>query len=219
MITGGPIVYVTPQNPSVSLTPYRSLVRYTRPAVEPVALHEAKRHCRVDDDDSNDYLVALIAAAREYCEERLDTTFVDTVWEARYDSFPIWNINLPRPPMRDAPVTITYRDEAGTLQTLTSTASQFQVDYRAVPGRVYPLYNGVWPAVRGDENSVVVRYTAGHGPSAESTPPVARHAILLLVAHWFASREPVTVGSTAQNAPVPYTFETLIASAGWGAYR
>lgn len=203
----------------MTITPYRSLVRYQNPAVEPVTLAEAKRHCRVDTDDSDEYLAAAIAVAREYCEERLDTTFVDTVWEARYDTFPIWQIVLPRPPMQPSDVTIQYRDEGGVTNTITSSGGAFQVDHRTTPGRVYPLYNGVWPAVRGDENSVMVRWTAGYGPSASAVPTVARHAMLLLVAHWFATREPVTVGSTAQNANIPATFDTLIAAAGWGAYR
>jgi uncharacterized phiE125 gp8 family phage protein len=219
VITGGSIVYVTPRSPSVSVTPYRSLVRHTLPAVEPVTLAEVKRHCRVDTDDSDEYLATAIAVAREYCEDRLDTTFVNTVWEARYDTFPLWEIVLPRPPMQSDSVTVQYRDESGASHTITSSSGSFQVDHRTTPGRVYPLYNGVWPAVRGDENSVTVRWTAGYGASPASTPAVCRHAMLLLCAHWFATREPVTVGSTAQNASIPHTFDTLIAAAGWGPYR
>jgi uncharacterized phiE125 gp8 family phage protein len=217
MITS--VVYVTPQSPTIGLTPYRSLVRSTPPAVEPVTLAEAKHHCRVDTTDDDAYISSLIAVAREYVEDRLDVTLITTVWEARYDAFPIWELLLPRPPMQAANVTVTYRNEGGSMVTITSVASQFQTDHRTTPGRIYPLYNGVWPAVRGDENSVTVQWTAGYGASGSAVPTTVKHAILLLVAHWYGTREPVTTGTTAQNLPIPLTFETLMAASGWGGYR
>ena len=49
--------------------------------------------------------------------------------------------------------------------------------------------------------------------------PVCRHAILLLVGHFYANREPVTAGMTSQNVPIPYTFETLMSQCNLGIYR
>jgi len=213
------IVYVSPQVPGSSLTPYRSLVRTVAPAVEPVSLSEAKAHLRVDTDADDSYISSLITVAREYCEERLDMTFVESTWVAKYDVFPLWELLLPRPPMINESVSITYRDESGTNQTITSGAGDFQIDAAVTPGRVYPNYQEVWPAVRGDENSVVVTYKAGYGSSASDTPAIIAHGMKLLCGHWYAAREPVTVGTTAQNLPIPYTFETLISMGGWGNYR
>lgn len=210
------LVYVTPQSPSVGITPYRSLYRYTPPAVEPVTLAEAKAHCRVDINEDDALIQNLIATARTYCEDILDVSMITTVWEARYDAFPMWELTLPRPPMRPETVTVVYRDEGGANQTITSVAA-FQADPYATPGRIYPLYEGVWPAVRGDENSVTVRWTAGYGTSGLAVPATLRHAIMLLVAHWYGlGREPVTTGGVVS---VPTTFETLLAASGWGGYR
>lgn len=214
--TGGTIVYVTPQSPSVGLTPYRSLRRYTEPATEPVTLAEAKAHCRVDTSDDDTYLTALINLGRIYVEDILDITMITTVWEARYDVFPLWELTLPRPPMAAQTVTVIYRDESGTSRTITSVAG-FQADSYVTPGRIYPLYNGVWPAVRGDENSVTVRWTAGYG-AAGSVPQNLKHLVLLLVAHWYANREPVTQANL-QLQNIPMTFQTLLAQSGWGGYR
>jgi len=214
--TGGTIVYVTPQSPSVGVTPYRSLRRYTEPATEPVTLAEAKTHCRVDTSDDDTYLTALINLGRIYVEDILDITMITTVWEARYDVFPLWELTLPRPPMAAQTVTVIYRDESGTNQTITSVAG-FQADPYVTPGRIYPLYNGVWPAVRGDENSVTVRWTAGYGAAA-SVPQNLKHLVLLLVAHWYANREPVTQANL-QLQNIPMTFQTLLAQSGWGGYR
>lgn len=206
------IVYGTPRSPSVQITPYRSLRRVALPTVEPVTLAEAKAHCHVDSDAEDSYLMSLIAAAREYVEETLDCTLLDTVWEAKYDLFPIWEIVLPRPPMKPSAVTVSYRGLEGAQLSF----SDFQVDASGVPGRIFPLYEGSWPPVRGDENSVTIRWTAGYGASGASVPATDRHMILLAVGQWYAHREPVAQGSMM---PVPMTFDTLHRQASWGLYR
>ena len=208
------IQFLSPEQPSSGVTPYRSLYRYTAPAVEPVTLAEAKTQCRVDTADDDTYITTLITTARGYVEEILDVSLITTVWEARYDCFPLWEIILPRPPMQNATVTVVYRDEGGTNRTITT--GSFQSDHYATPGRIYPNFEGIWPAVRGDENSVVVRWSAGYGASGASVPNVIKHAILLLVAHWYETRQPVSQG---MQMPIPATFDTLMAASGWGGYR
>lgn len=212
------IRYGSPEHPDSSITPYRSLVRHTAPVVEPVSLAEAKAQCRVDGTDEDAYIASLISTAREYVENVLDLSLITQVWEARYDTFPLWEIILPRPPMQTGTVTVIYRDEGGVSRTITSAANAFQVDAFATPGRIYPNYEGVWPAVRGDENSVTVRWTAGYGASGGNVPQTVKSLIMLLVAHWFEMRQPVVAGYS-QVPPVPQTFETLLAASGWGGYR
>jgi uncharacterized phiE125 gp8 family phage protein len=209
------IVYGSPQHPDSTITPFRSVVRHTPPAAEPVSLADAKVHCRIDTSDDDAYVTSLITVAREYLEETLDIAILNQTLEARYDVFPLWEIVLPRPPLATGVVTIEYRDEAGQIQTITS--ANFQVDRHILPGRVYPLYEQVWPAVRGDENSVTVRWPAGYGATGASCPAALRHAIFLLVAHWYEMRQPVVSGYS-QVLSVPQTFQTLLAAAGWGRY-
>lgn len=209
------IVYGSPRHPDSTITPFRSLVRHTPPAAEPVSLADSKVHCRIDTAEDDAYVTSLITVAREYLEEALDIAILNQTLEARYDVFPLWELVLPRPPLATGVVTIEYRDEAGQIQTITS--ANFQVDRHILPGRVYPLYEQVWPAVRGDENSVTVRWPAGYGASGASCPAVLRHAIFLLVAHWYEMRQPVVSGYS-QVLSVPQTFQTLLAAAGWGRY-
>jgi len=208
------IVYGQPKYPSRRITPYRSISVETPPTVEPVSLAEAKTQCRIDADDEDVYITSLITAAREYVEEMLDIAIMPQNLIARYDTFPLWEIVLPRPPMAPATVTVTYRNEAGQTLSLSSANGDFQVDQHAVPPRIYPNYTGVWPAVRGDENSVLVQWRAGY----DSPPGVLKAACLLLVAHWFEMRQPVVTGFS-QVLPVPHTFESLLAASGWGVYR
>lgn len=215
------------------ITPYRSLVRTTDVVTEPVTSAEAKTHCKIETSDDDTYVSALITTARQYIEDILDMALAEQVWQARYDNFPVATVPgydppmpfypvsnaafvLPRAPMSSGTVTITYRDTAGVNQTLSSASSDFQVDYRATPGRIYPNYSETWPATRGDENSVVVQWTAGY--AAGAIPKTLKHAVLLLVAHWYEMRQPVVAGYS-QVTSVPSTLETLLAAGGWGAFR
>lgn len=209
------IVFGTPQKPTASITPFRSLVRITPPAVEPVSLSFAKQHCRVDTDADDLYIQSLISVARQYVEDVLDITICATVWEVKYDLFPVWAIVLPRLPMLDRAVTVTYRSGDGTYSQLSS-ATDFQVDASVIPGRIYPQWARSWPATRGDENSVAVRYSAGYGDDGQAAPPIVKHLILLLVAHWYDTRQPAVTGAPQS---VPQTFDTLLAAASMGVYR
>jgi uncharacterized phiE125 gp8 family phage protein len=61
-----------------------------------------------------------------------------------------------------------------------------------------------------------VRYTAGYGDDGQNVPPVVKHLILLLVAHWYDTRQPAVVGGPQS---VPHTFDTLLAASDRGVYR
>ena len=210
------IVFGTPQKPTATITPFRSLRRVTQPLVEPVSLSLAKQHCRVDTDADDLYIQSLIAVARQYVEDILDVTLCTSTWEVKYDLFPVWAIVLPRLPLASQPITVTYRNGDGTYGTLSSANNDFQVDTSVLPGRIYPQWARAWPPTRGDENSVAIQYSAGYGNDGTNVPPIAKHLILVLVSHWYETRQPVVMGGPAN---VPHTFETLLAAADMGVYR
>lgn len=64
------------------------LTLVTPPAVEPVSLAEAKAHLRLEIDDDDDLVSALISAARQKCESRLTRAFVTSGWRFTTDGFP-----------------------------------------------------------------------------------------------------------------------------------
>ena len=115
---------------------YQSLTRQTPPAVEPVTLSEAKAHLRVDATDDDAYIITLISAAREWCEQYLDRTLVLTQWTMRMEEFPEEEIELPRPPVASSgtatAVTITYTLTTGETAQMASEA--FRVDRYSTPG-------------------------------------------------------------------------------------
>ncbi len=202
---------------------YRSLTRQTAPAFEPVTLAEAKAHLRVDTATDDAYIGSLISAAREWCEQYLDRTLVHTQWVMRFDRFPpdgTMDIELPRPPMATAGTTtavaMTFTFENGTTSTY-STAS-YRVDRDGVPGTVKTLYGQTWPPHLQDDNAISVTWWGGYGASGTSVPAAIRHAILMLTAHWYESRQAaVATGAVPQD--VPYGVKSLLDSQKWGSYR
>lgn len=197
---------------------YRSLVRVTEPVVEPVTIAEAKVHLRIDagftDDDG--YLQSLITASRYYVENYVDRTLLRTQLRMKLDFFPAWDLPLPRPPLMPDPVVVQYTpsDAAGGYSLTAFT--NFRTDRDATPGVLRPQWNGTWPSCRGAENDVVISWWAGYGTTGADVPVPARHAMLLILSHWYRNREAV---SENRFAPVPMSAETLLGTVNWGQYR
>jgi uncharacterized phiE125 gp8 family phage protein len=201
---------------------YRSLTRQTAPAVEPVTLAEAKAHLRVDTSDDDNYIGTLITAAREWVEQYLDRTLVHTQWVMRFDKFPdsgIEPVELPRPPMvlsgTATAVTVTFTQEAGP--TSTYSTAEYRVDRNATPGAILPIYGSTWTPHRQDDNAISVTWWAGYGATGSSVPAAIRHAILMLVGHWYEFRTSVLTGSISKE--IEFGVKSLLDSQRWGSYR
>lgn len=194
---------------------YRSLVRQTAPAVEPVTLAEAKAHLRVDTADDDTYITGLIRAAREWVEQYLDRTLVHTQWVMRFDKFPAdstADIELPRPPVVSSgtatAVVVAYTLEDGTTASY-STAS-FRVDRASTPGAVKTNYAQTWPPHRQDDNSVSVTWWAGYGASGSDVPQGVKNAMLLYIHELYEKRG---------NGEPPAAAMALLDAYKWGSYR
>ncbi len=201
---------------------YRSLTRQTAPAVEPVTLAEAKAHLRVDASDDDAYIQNLVSSAREWVEQYLDRTLIHTQWVMRFDRFPdsgIEPVELPRPPMvmsgTATAVTVTFTQEAGP--TSTYSTAEYRVDRNATPGAILPIYGSTWTPHRQDDNAISVTWWAGYGASGSSVPAAIRHAILMLVGHWYEFRTSVLTGSISKE--VEFGVKSLLDSQRWGSYR
>jgi len=204
---------------------YRSLIVATASGSgdRPVSVADAKEHLRIVDMTTDDtYIGVLIDTATEWCEDYCDRTFADKQYTVAFDDFVDLRIGLPRPPVRlhataaSATVTISYVDQGGTTQTLTwaqSGTQQFRLDRDHVPSLVYPEYLENWPSVRLDDKAVQVTYLAGYGGAA-NVPTPAKHAIKMLVGHWYANRE--AVGSVGRELEMAVS--ALLANLRWRQY-
>ena len=199
---------------------YNSVTRATGPAVEPLTVAEAKLHLRVDISDDDAYIGTLITAAREWVENYLDRTLITTQLILRAAEFPTEELELPRPPMvasgTATAVVITYTLADTTTATLSTAL--YRVDRTSTPGNVAPIINGTWPSdVIEDANAVAVTYWAGYGPTSASVPATIRHAMLMLIGHWYEQRSAVLTATISK--PLEFAVESLLASNNWGQYR
>lgn len=169
------------------------------PAAEPVTLAEAKAHIRVDNDDSNTLITALIVAARQFVESFSGRTLAQRSYTQTMEYFPDSgkDIVLRRSPVKSV-TSVKYFDSTGADITMV-VGTDYRVDTTVIPARIrLPVASNTTGAlwVRGfaADDCVRIVYLAG----ADNVPTAAKQTILLLVGHWFENRESVTVGATSK---------------------
>jgi hypothetical protein len=130
----------------------------------------------------------------------------------------LWNysqmIKVPYPPLKTVDE-MRYIATDGSAHVLVAD-TDFVVDRITECARLFPIPGQYWPADLYVANAVQITFTAGYDPDPKSTvdshtslgtnqqpdsnvilaiPQTLRVAILMLVAHWYANREPVAAGS------------------------
>jgi hypothetical protein len=183
------------------------------PESEPGSLEEAKTHLRVDFPDDDGYILALISAAREVVEGKLRRAVFQQTYELSLDQFPYptgtltrspeqrenylfpsvyfadYAIDLPRSKVTSVD-SIIFQGISG--ETVTLTEDQYTIDLNSEPARIVPADGGTWPYINSySPGSITITFKAGLWDD-NSVPASIKHAILLLVGHWYANREAVT---------------------------
>lgn len=186
-----------------------SITRITGPALEPVTVAEAKRHCRVDMSDDDALFADLISAATRHCEQFTHRRFISQVWDDRRDAVPAYVWTSPLGPVVSID-SVSYVDLDGATQTWSSALYRTDIPDgdAAGPARLTPIYGGQWPQARSITNSFVVRMTVGYGASAATVPSDIKAAIKLMVGHLYANREAVNIGNIV--TPLPLAVESLL---------
>ncbi|MBM3543988.1 MAG: hypothetical protein FJX44_05730 [Alphaproteobacteria bacterium] len=175
-----------------------ALVLTEAPAVEPVSLAEAKAHLRIDSDHEDALIGALITTARMFVERTLGLALITQGWSYFLDAWPrSYTMALPLIPVQ-AVSAVRLHGADGSVTTLDTDS--YAVDVLSQPARI--VLNGAMPTVAPRAlNAFEVLLLAGYGDEEEDVPATLRHAVLLLVAHWFERREPVVLGAAAQDVP------------------
>ena len=174
----------------------------TGPALEPVSLLDVKGHLRVDEDDDDALLTAAIAAARIHVESATRRVLIEQAWRIHLDRWPRKRVvRLPVAPLVSVDA-IRIRDgEGGPTEV---AAEDYEVDAASVPGRLVLAATAPTPAGRR-ANAIEIDVTAGYGPTTLDVPSPLRHAVMMLVAHWYEHRGAVGHDRAGDIPPLGYT--------------
>lgn len=177
-------------------------VRTEAPEETPVSLDEVKLHCRVDFDDDDLLLEALIGAATAHLEKVLDIAIVTQSWRQDFGNFSC--LRLPKDPVQEDGLIVEYRDADNLAQTLAGSYYRLLADSRGPYVAIEPGQQ--WPASYSRPDAVSVSFVAG--TPVEEVPLSLKAAILLHVGHLYQNREAVTVDAVSNFLPLGY--EALI---------
>ena len=178
--------------------PYGKLVLKTAPTSTVISLSEAKAFLRIDSDydDDNTYITSLINVATQVVEEFTRRRLMTQTYKIFYDEFPPY-IDLQVGDVASVSG-IKYFDESNTQVTLHS--SNYDVDTKVRPGRIYESEDGDFPNTYERPNAVEVEFIVG-GTSSDVPAPIVQ-AIYIIVGRYYENRQDVVLGTQVQELPL-----------------
>jgi len=169
-------------------------ITQTTPSREPLFVDDVRNYLRLDDDVEETLIVALIAAARQWCENYTGRAFITRTINQFHDSFNYPNTYIPEGfytgiyknfpdtfiDLAMTPVAsfteVKLIDDAGTETTWS--ASNYYVDtVRDVP-RIVLRDGGSLPSDLRSANGLKIIYDAGYGTSPTSVPDAIKMAMM-----------------------------------------
>jgi len=175
----------------------------TAPAVEPVALDEAKAFLRVEHSDDDAVIAALVAGSRIHVEAQTRRALITQNWRMSIDAWPQDGRLLVRPaPLQTLDAARVY-DFEGVAHQVDTQAFVADLANSALIFAPWAL-----PAPGRLAAGIEVDVTAGYGDGALDVPEALRQAIRLLTAHWYENRGLAAVGTVTV---LPSTVAALIA--------
>ena len=174
------------------------------PSAEPWSVAEAKAFLRIEHDDDDAVIAALIAAARGHVEALSRRALLVQRWRFVLDAWPANGRLDPRMgPLRSV-IAARVFDAANNAHSID--VATFVVDAAAnviaSPCWALPLPGRFRAGIELDVE-------LGYGALATDVPDALRHAIRMLVAHWYENRGLVAIGH--EIAVLPQTVSALLA--------
>ena len=176
------------------------LIMTSGPATEPVTAAEAKAHLRVDGSAEDVLISSLILTSRLHIEAALGLALITQGWTLLLDAWPKGpSVAIP---IRPVQAINAVRVRAADATPATLAASDYVLEGKGLPPRLVRTRQD-WPVPGRVAAGIEIDFTAGFGSLAADVPAPIRHALLMLVAHWYEHRDPIEIGSVEANIPAP----------------
>lgn len=177
----------------------------TAPTSEPISVEELKLHLKLELDvlDEDEYLEALIKAAREDVESVTRRALFTQTWDYFRDCWPDEDfITLPFGNLQSV-TSVKYKDTAGTETTMTVTTDYLVETNSDQFGRIVLPYAGTWPStVLYPSNPITIRFVCGWTTQA-LIPFAIKAAIRMICADLYEHRGDRITGSTVSENKAP----------------
>ena len=188
------------------LSCHHSLELVDAPLITPITIEEVKAQLRVEHDDDDTILTRLIDVAVAYTDVRgaLGQAMITQKWAQWINANPPQNVSLILGPVQDV-TAIKYYDTDGVLQTDDINNYQvFGTDFATV---ISPKDSFTWPVSQQRSDAIKIEYEIGYGDEITSVPQTIRHALMLLIGHWYDNREQTGVDELSN---IPFGYEEML---------
>jgi uncharacterized phiE125 gp8 family phage protein len=164
---------------------------------QPVCVADAKAYARVDINDDDLLIEALITGAVQQIETFCRRDLIQRTYDWSLDCFPSGDsvLEFPRHPLGSV-VSVQYYDTDDVLQTMP--VADYEVDTGQIPGRIYLAPSATWPDTYDKRKAVTIQFQTEPG----DLPANIIVAIEMYVAHWYENREAVVTGTQVNELPL-----------------
>jgi uncharacterized phiE125 gp8 family phage protein len=188
------------------LASFDALQLLEAPAAAPVLLAEVKAQLRIEHPDDDLMIDRLIKTAVAYTDAKgaLGHAMITQKWGQWVNSVPPQYVRLAMGPLIEV-TAVQYYDIDGALQT--DTLSNYEITGTDFTTRIGPKSGFNWPVTQDRADAIRIEYTAGYGATSASVPETLRHAMMLLIGHWYDNRENTMMDELSN---IPYGFDMLL---------